>query len=167
MPRMTRARVFRLLGVLILVGIGYLAGWFVGRTALGEAYDIAALPVVEQNFVTQMNGAALVGYFTVDGRESRQATPDRYDIYSVDKVGEDRWRFNAKIGETGVTVPVVVRMKFVDDTPVIIMDGLSIPGMGMFSGRVFFHGDHYAGTWVHLGSVGGHMYGRIERGRAQ
>ena len=52
-------------------------------------------------FVEQMRGAALVGRFTIRGREDRAATPDRYDIYSVDKVGEDQWRFNAKIGETG------------------------------------------------------------------
>lgn len=153
--------------MVLLVALGFLAGWLVGRTALGEAMDPATLPLVEQAFINQMNGAALVGHFTVHGRENRNATEDRYDIYSVEKVGDDRWRFNAKIGETGATVPVVVRMTFAEDTPVILLDGLSIPGMGMFSGRVVFHGDQYIGTWEHLGKGGGLMYGRIERGAAK
>jgi hypothetical protein len=153
-----------LLLLLLLVAFG--GGWVVGRTALGEAIDPGTLPAAEQAFIEQMNGAALVGYFTMAGREDR-ASADRYDIYSVEKVGENQWRFNAKIGETGMTLPIVVRMYFVGSTPMIVMDGMSIPGMGMFTARVFFHGDQYAGTWSHVGSEGGHMFGRIERGAAQ
>ena len=86
----------------------FAAGWVVAKTGMGAAMDPATLPEVERRFVEQMRGAALVGRFTIRGREDRAATPDRYDIYSVDKVGEDQWRFNAKIGETGVTLPIVV-----------------------------------------------------------
>jgi hypothetical protein len=132
----------------------------------GRGDGPASLPEVEREFVNRMNGAALVGRFTLSGRED-QATADRYDIYSVDKVGEDQWRFNAKIGETGLTLPIVVRMRFVDDTPLILMTDATIPGMGTFTARVFFHGDQYAGTWSHIGTAGGHMFGRIERGAAQ
>jgi hypothetical protein len=163
----SRQRIFGVLGILVLMTLAFGAGWFVGRAAIGEAIDPATLPVVERAFVEQMQGAALVGYFTVSGRESQPGTPDRYDIYSVEKVGEDRWRFNARIGETGVTLPIVVRMMFADDTPVIVMTGMEIPGMGMFTARVLFHGDQYTGTWSHVGSAGGHMFGRIERGAAQ
>jgi hypothetical protein len=156
-------------GALTVIAIfaAFLTGWVVGRTALGEAIDPATLPAAERAFVEQMQNAAMVGYFTVTGRENRQATPDRYDIYSVEKVGENQWRFNAKIGETGVTVPVVVPMYFIAGTPTIILDNLSIPGMGTFTARVVFDGDRYVGTWSHVGSAGGHMYGRIEHGAAQ
>lgn len=163
----TRRRVFGVLGITVLLVLAFGGGWIVGKTGMGEVMDPATLPVVERHFVEQMNGAALVGRFTIAGREDRPGTPDRYDIYSVDKVGEDRWRFNAKIGETGMTLPIVVRMKFVEDTPMIVMTGMTIPGMGMFTARVFFYGDQYAGTWSHVGSAGGHMFGRIERGGAQ
>jgi hypothetical protein len=162
-----RGGLLRTLGIVVLVLIAFGGGWIVARTGLGAAIDPAALPDIERRFVEQMRGAALVGRFTVRGREDRNTTPDRYDLYSVDKVGEDLWRFTAKIGETGVTVPVVVRMKFVDDTPLILMTDATIPGMATFTARVFFYGDLYAGTWEHAGKASGHLFGRIERGGAQ
>jgi hypothetical protein len=146
----------------------FAGGWFVGAARVGRAVDPAALPENERAFVEQMRGAALVGQFTTTGRENRPAAPDRYDIYSLDKVGEDEWRFNARIGETGVTVPIVLRMKFVDDTPLILMTDAHIPGMGAgFSARVFFYQGLYAGTWSHGGDRGGHLFGRIERAGAR
>ena len=48
------------------------------------------------------------------------------------------------------------------DTPVIMMTDTSIPGIGEFTVRLFFHGDRYAGSWQH-GKVGGLMSGRIEK----
>ena len=145
----------------------FAAGWVVAKTGMGSAMDPATLPEVERAFAEKMNGAALVGRFTIAGREDRVATPDRYDLYNVEKVGEDQWRFNAKIGESGVTLPIVVRMTFADDTPIILMTDAAIPGMGTFTARVFFYGDLYAGTWAHAGRAGGHMFGRIETGKAE
>ena len=155
----------------VLLAIAFLvifaAGWVVAKTGMGSAMDPATLPEVERAFAERMNGAALVGRFTIAGREDRAATPDRYDLYNVEKVGEDQWRFNAKIGETGVTLPIVVRMKFADDTPIILMTDATIPGMGTFTARVFFYGDLYAGTWAHAGRAGGLMFGRVEKGKAE
>lgn len=142
--------------------LAFAFGWLVAKSGMGSAMDPASLPGVEQAFIEKMRGAAMVGRFTIAGREDRPASPDRYDIYSVDKVGADQWRFNARIGESGVTLPIVVTMKFVDDTPLILLTDAAIPGMGTFTARVFFYGDRYAGTWEHAGKGGGHMYGRIE-----
>jgi hypothetical protein len=153
-------------GLIAVLLVVFGVGWLTGRMGLGAATDPASLPDVERQFVESMRGAALVGHFTLDGREDRAAEPDRYDIYSVDKVGEDQWRFNTKIGEIGITLPVVVTMRFVDDTPLILLTDTTIPPLGTFSARVFFHDDRYAGTWQH-GDRGGHLYGRIERGAAQ
>jgi hypothetical protein len=161
-------RVLQIVAALVVLLLMFAGGWLVARTGMGRAIDPATLPEMERRFVEQMSGAALVGRFTLAGRDSRDAEPDRYDIYSVDKVGSDEWRFNAKIGESGLTVPVVVTMRFVDDTPLILMTDATIPGMGAgFSARVFFYGDLYAGTWAHGGARGGHLYGRIERAAAQ
>jgi hypothetical protein len=157
----------RVMLIVFCIALAFAAGWLSGMTRMGAAIDPVDLPEVERQFIEKMNGAALVGHFTLRGRDLREGPPDRYDIYSVEKVGEDLWRFNSKIGEVGVTVPVVVRMRFVDDTPLIVMTDAGIPGMGEgFSARVVFHEDQYAGTWGH-GPRGGLMFGRIERGGAQ
>ena len=49
----------------------------------------------------------------------------------------------------GATKKMPVPMRFVDDTPLIMMSNATIPGMGTFNVRVFFYGDEYAGTWYH------------------
>jgi hypothetical protein len=79
-------------------------------------------------------------------------------------VADDRWRFNVRMrhGTYDVTLPVVVPVKWVDDTPVVTLTDWEIPKVGTFTSRVLFHGDRYAGTWQH-GATGGLMYGRIEK----
>jgi hypothetical protein len=64
-------------------------------------------------------------------------------------------------GNTDVTLPVTVPMRWIDDTPMVMLTDLSIPTLGTFTVRVFFYGDRYTGTWQH-GKVGGHLFGRIE-----
>ena len=156
------SRIARFAGLLLMVLLTLAAGWIVGKNGIGSGIDPVTLPEKERRFADNMQIVSMVGYFTVDGREQRASVPDRYDIFSVQKVGEDRWRFNARIGEVGLTLPVTVTMRWVDDTPVILLTDLTVPTLGTFSSRVFFYGDRYAGTWQH-GTVGGHMFGRIER----
>src|SRR6267143_3345979 len=110
---------------------------------------------------------SLVGRFTIAGREDRPALVERYDMSSVEKVGGDQWRFNARIryGSVDTTLPVVVTMLWAGDTPMITITDFTIPTLGTFTARVFFYGDRYAGTWQH-GAVGGHMFGRIEKAKS-
>ena len=95
---------------------------------------------------------------------NRPVAPDRYELAGVEKVGPSDWRFNARMihGPVDVTVPVVVPIQWAGDTPMITMTDVSIPTLGTFTARVFFYEDRYAGTWQH-GTVGGHMFGRIEK----
>lgn len=152
----------RLFGLLLLVILAAGAGWLAGVLGAGSRVATVDLAEVERQFAEKMQNAALVGSFTVSGREDRGLREDRYDISSVEKVGDDRWRFNAKIGEIGVTLPIVVTMTFAGDTPIITITDLTIPTLGTFTSRVFFYGDRYAGTWQH-GAVGGHLFGKIEK----
>ena len=166
---MTRLK--RLLGVVALVAILFTtfgAGWITGVTGLGPAMDPSTLPERERQFAERMKGVALVGVFTIDGRADRPAQADRYDISSIEKVGDDRWRFNVRMrhGDTDVTLPVAVPVRWVDDTPMVMLTDFAIPTLGSFTARVFFYDDRYAGTWQHGTVVGGHMYGRIERSAA-
>ena len=149
---------------LLLILIAFASGWLVAKTGLGSAVDPASLSEMEQQFVQRMYGAALIGRFTVSGRDEQSARPDRYDISSVEKVGDALWRFNARLqyGSVDVTLPITVTMRWAGDTPMITLTDVAIPSMGTFTARVFFYGDRYAGTWQH-GNLGGHMFGRIEK----
>lgn len=155
------------IGLIVLLALGLFAGgWLVGRLGIGSVVDPASMADLERQFSDRMRNVTMVGTFTVAGREDRTPRPDRYEIASVEKVGDDLWQFNAKMDCCGMggsgALPIVVPMRFVGDTPVIMMTDTSLPGLGTFTVRVFFYGDRYSGTWQH-GQVGGHMSGRIEK----
>ena len=152
---------FAVVALLALVLFG--AGWLVGRLGIGAAVNPDSLSTMERDFVERMRDVSLVGSFTVFGQADLTPSPDRYDISSVEKVGTDLWRFNASMQCCGVNgaVPVVVPMRWNGDTPMIMMTDTTLPGLGMFTVRIFFYADRYAGTWQH-GERGGYISGRIE-----
>ena len=159
-------------GLAVVLAVALLAGgWFAGRMGIGSVVEPASLSEAERQFTERMRDVSLIGTFTVFGREAREADgrggprEDRYDIASVEKVGENLWRFNAGMQCCGVKgqIPIVIPMRFVGDTPMITMTDTEIPGVGTFTVRLFFYGDRYTGTWEHDGVGGGNMSGRIER----
>lgn len=166
------ALVRRLLGftaLLVLAILLFVGGWLTGRLGIGSVVAPESLTELERQFTERMNNVVLVGTFTVDGREARDPSPDRYEIARVQKVGDNLWRFDAKMdccgaGGRGV-IPIVVPMQFAGDTPMIMMTDTSLPAIGTFTVRLLFYTDRYAGTWQH-GAVGGHMSGRIEKAQA-
>src|SRR5947207_1092537 len=124
-------RVVRIAGGVALLLLMFAAGWIVAKTGMGSRVDPASLSDFERQFSERMRGAALVGRFTIDGREDQPGRPDRYDISSVEKIGNDQWRFNARIryGTLDVTLPVVVTMRWAGDTPMITLTDYSIPSL--------------------------------------
>jgi hypothetical protein len=182
-------RAFGLIAVVVLLVLAFASGWAIGFVRVGAAVDPASLTEAERRFTEQMRDVKLVGTFTVSGREARTSeapagegrgdgrgagegrgegrgrpSPDGYEIASVEKVGDNLWRFNASMQCCGVKgkIPIVIPVRFVGDTPMIMMTDTEIPGVGTFTVRLFFYGDRYSGTWQH-GKVGGHMSGRIEK----
>src|SRR5262245_5897361 len=157
-------RILSVAAIVVLIAAIFGGGWLTGRLGIGSAVDPASLPELERQFAGRMRDVSLVGSFTVDGREGRTPRADRYDISSVEKVGDNLWRFNAGMQCCGVNgvIPIVVPMRWIGDTPMIMMTDTTLPGLGTFTVRVFFYGDRYGGTWQH-GAVGGHMSGRIEK----
>lgn len=131
--------------------------------AVPSTGDAADLNEAEQAFVDQLTGAAMVGRFSIDGQETT-AKAERYDISKVEKLGGDKWLVTARIkyGQNDVDLPVAVRVHWADDTPVLSVTNINIPGLGEgFTTRVLFYKDRYAGSWYH-GEAGGHMWGKIE-----
>ena len=121
---------------------------------------------LEKAFSAKLSGAALVGRYSVDGRdEAKPPSPERYELESVTKLKNDYWVFLARVkyGDVNVKLPITLKVLWAGDTPMISLTNLTIPGLGSeLSARVIFHGDRYAGTWQH-GKAGGHMWGRIEK----
>jgi hypothetical protein len=158
-------RLLKLIAMVVLAIVLFVGGWISGRLGIGPVADAASLTDAERQFADRMRNVNMVGSFTVWGREDRVPRTDRYEIASVEKIGDDLWRFNTKMdccGLTGAAIPIAVPMRWVGDTPVIMMTDTNVPGIGSYSVRVFFYGDHYAGTWQ--GSrAGGFMSGRIEK----
>jgi hypothetical protein len=161
---MTLRRIATIAAVVVLAVMLFAGGWIMGRLAIGSVVDPASLTDAERQFSERMRDVSLVGSYSSAGREGRQPRADRYDISSVEKVGTDLWRFNAKMDCCGVSgaIPVVVPMRWIGDTPMIMMTDTPLPGLGTFTVRLFFYGDRYSGTWQH-GTRGGHMSGRIEK----
>lgn len=120
---------------------------------------------LEQKFVEQLSGVALIGTFTIDGKgENQSLKSERYEIKQISKFRDDYWIFNARVkyGELDATLPITLKVLWAGDTPMISMTDLAIPGLGTFTCRVLFYEHRYVGTWQH-GKVGGHMFGRIEK----
>jgi hypothetical protein len=111
-----------------------------------------------------LSGATLVGNFTVTGREKNEPTEERYELKSVRHVEGELWLFQARIryGEHDVTVPLTLPIRWAGDTPVICLDNMGIPGMGVYTARVMIYADHYAGFWSG-GDHGGHLFGIVEK----
>jgi hypothetical protein len=143
--------VLRLLTTLVLLCIG-------AQSFADEKADRAKL---EKQFAEKLSGSKLVGYWTLWGKEAKPE-PDSYALEKVTKLDGDNWRIEARIQflKVDVKVPVTVQVKWAGDTPVLSVDKVGIPGVGTYSARVVFHGDHYAATWDG-GDHGGHMYGKI------
>lgn len=135
----------------------------VGKKATDEKADIKKL---HEMFRDRMTGSKMIGHFTLVGEETGQRQTEEYHILSAAKLDqEDQWSIVAKIkygGKDFVTWPVTVQVKFAGDTPVIVVDDVTIPGMGTFNARVLFTKDQYAGTWSNESS-GGHMFGKLGR----
>ncbi len=119
---------------------------------------------LEQAFIKQLTGSTLAGTFSLDGKDAESNKPDRYRIVSAKKLRGDDWLVTSKmkVGESELDIPVPIKVYWADDTPVMSLTDLTIPGMGTFTARVMFYGNRYAGTWQH-GEVGGHMWGNIEK----
>ena len=160
------ARIREPLTILVMAGVMlvmFALGWVVAKSGVGGGVDPASLTDLERRFTERMTKVALVGRFTTAGREDRPGNPERYEIASVTKVGDDQWRFDARVtyGSVDVTLPMTVTMIWAGDTPMISLTNFTIPTLGTFTARIFFYEDRYAGSWQH-GDVGGHMFGTIE-----
>jgi hypothetical protein len=139
------------------------------RTADRPAIKQAKL---EADLAKRLSGATLEGSYTSTegGRAPDQLKPDKYTLGEVKKLQGNLWLIQAGIEyrdssqdsykDKKVMIPLPLPIEWAGNTPVIVVDDVTIPGMGTFSARVMFFADHYAGYWKH-GDHGGHLFGVV------
>lgn len=112
-------------------------------------------------FEKSMSGATLVGYFTINGHESKSGLKEeKYHLKSVKKLKHgDFWEFQYQYGN-GKTITLPVEIKWAGDTPVITLTDVLVPGAGTFTARVLFYRNEYAGTWS-ASDHGGRLFGKV------
>ena len=119
-----------------------------------------------QRFLTEIT---FRGHFTTDKKGSEKEPPkqDEYTITSATHVGGDYWLLTSRIQykNIDVTLPVPVIIRWASTTPLIMLEEVTLPGMGTFSARVLIHRNRYAGTWQH-DDVGGHLFGSLSKSEA-
>jgi hypothetical protein len=122
---------------------------------------------LEADLAKLLSGATLEGSFTMTGtgQNGGRLSPDKYTLGEVRKLTGNMWLFNAQFQGAMVPLPPIT-IEWASDTPVIVIDNFTIPGMGTFSARVMFFAEHYAGYWKH-DERGGSMFGVIRRANAE
>lgn len=124
---------------------------------------------LEADFAAMLSNSTLEGSFTSTGtgRDPTRVNSDKYTLGPVRKLGGKIWLIQARIGYGGneMMVPLPLPIEWAGDTPVIVVDNMTIPGMGTFNARVMFFADHYSGYWAH-GERGGVLFGVVRRAPA-
>ena len=127
----------------------------------------------EADFTKMMSHAVLDGIWQVTGAGGlggseplSEPKTERYSITSAEKVTHDTWIIKSRIqyGDKDVTVPILVRIVWAEDTPILTINELAIPMIGTYSARVMFHHGFYSGVWYSVGNnYGGILAGRIRK----
>jgi hypothetical protein len=137
-----------------------------GATSQAIAQPKKSQAELEADFAQLLSGATLEGSFTTTGpgRDGARLSADKYTLGEVRKLSGKQWVFNARLRDAMIPLPLPI--EWAGDTPVIVVDNFTIPGMGTFSARVMFFADHYAGYWKH-DERGGSMFGVVHRANAE
>ena len=117
-------------------------------------------PALIERFQRQMTGARFVGSYTDLAGEIHE---EEYEVKEAKKLDAgDLWLFTARIhyGDTDITLPVPLEVKWAGKTPVISLEKVTLPGLGTFSAHVVVDDSRYAGTWQH-DEQGGHLFGEL------
>lgn len=125
--------------------------------APASAQAPAVTPEMEAKLVATLAKATFQGRWTgiKDGQLSAEKD-DTYHIVSASKTGGDKWTVNARMtyGGKSLVLPIPVRVWWAGDTPVLVVDNLTL-GIGpTYSARVMIYDGTYSGSWSGGGRAG-------------
>lgn len=125
--------------------------------------EVSGRAALEKELAQKLSRSRLIGFYQAIGQEG-PPKEDEYTLGEVEKKEGDTWIFNASLqyGSKVINVPLEVPILWAGDTPVVSVTNFNIPGMGTYTARVMFYGEHYAGTWSSA-KHGGYLWGRIQK----
>ncbi len=151
--------------LLVLVTLPLPAATVSSKTEDAEETAEALQEKREQEFMEMLSGVKLTGSFTAnDSPADQPLTEESYTITKVSKISDHLFLFDARVQYAGrdVRVPIPLNVYWADDTPVITLTDMTIPGLGTYTARVLFYRGKYVGTWSGK-THGGHMFGRYTK----
>lgn len=177
---MRKMRVLFLLAAIVLTGVSPRADSQPPTTSKPDRTKMGPLPAAEagrpdkakkreREFKRMLTHATLKGTWQMTGEEGlagkaplSEPKPDTYTIDKVSKANDDYWVITARIqyADKDVFIPVTVRVVWAEDTPIITLDTMALPGLGTYSARVMIYRGFYSGTWFGK-NYGGVLSGRI------
>jgi len=148
---------------LILLGVLVLAAPLPGQTAPSAeppaaersptAADAAAsteLTAQEAAFAAMLKNATLRGSWApIDKRLLGKEQEDGYRILRAEKIRGSQWSLVSlfKIQGQELSVPFPVTIHFAGDVAVMALDKIPLGDGTVWSARILFHDDVYAGSW--------------------
>jgi hypothetical protein len=145
-----------------LIFVGLIVALIAQRSVAQEKSAADRRADLEAKFAKSLTGATLDGSYTLTGAggDGAKLHREKYTLGEVKKMGGNIWMFPARIeyGGKDITLPIPLPVEWAGDTPVIVVDNVSLPGFGTVSARVLFFDGHYSGYWKH-GDKSGNLFG--------
>ena len=95
---------------------------------------------LEAKLSKMLSGATLEGSYTLSGpgADGAKLSREKYTLGEVKKLAGDVWQFPTRIqyGNHDVTLPIMLPIRWAGDTPLVVVDEVTLPGLGTFSSRV-------------------------------
>lgn len=119
-----------------------------------------------ETFSAMLKDATLKGTWApISGNQLGAEKADSYQVARAEPKGGDKWVIVWKVQRQGQTFeyPIPSVVKFAGDTSILILDEVPIGDGKVWSARVLFHKDSYAGRWWARDGHGGTVSGTITR----
>jgi hypothetical protein len=134
---------------------------------LAIAFSAAPLGAQDADtFSAMLKNATLKGTWApISGNQLGAEKADSYQVARAELKGGDNWVIVWKVQRQGQTFeyPIPSVVKFAGDTSILILDEVPIGEGKVWSARVLFHKDSYAGRWWGKDGHGGTVSGTITR----
>lgn len=114
---------------------------------------LAAEPSAEQEakLIATLTNATMTGrYCGVKDGKLGPEKEDAYTIVGLKKLSGDQWQINARLkyGGKEIDLPLPAQVKWAGDTPVLILDKVTMGTNREYSARVMIYEKTYSGWWT-------------------